>query len=65
MVAILDAILDFLPLECKEKGTLIFSKVMTYSFKIKWVFAFTKKVHEITNEPSLYVLNISVFSVLM
>jgi len=26
---------------------------MTYLVKIKRVFAFTKKVHEITNEPSL------------
>ena len=27
----------------RKNGTLIFLKVMTYSFKITWVFAFTKK----------------------
>jgi len=49
MEAILDAILDFGPLECEEKNdTLIFSGVyiIDYTDRIRRVFAFTKKIHE-------------------
>ena len=64
-VAILVAILDFIPLECSEKmAPYFFLKLMIPSFKIRRDFTFNKKktrvLYSMTNVPTLISIYLSI-----